>query len=159
MFLEVSDETGVIDVSVPNELYEEKRNEFKENKVVMIKGTISADDYRRENLEDVGIKVRATDIMSIDSSRALVTSYIRLILPMNSLKTLANGSFKQFEELNSPNGVDVMLEFKDIEKNLSTEIKVDSFRISLEDSTFEKLNKLIGEGNYTLFKNGSVLRF
>jgi hypothetical protein len=89
--------------------------------------------------------------MSIDSSRALVTSYIRLILPMNSLKTLANGSFKQFEELNSPNGVDVMLEFKDIEKNLSTEIKVDSFRISLEDSTFEKLNKLIGEGNYTLF--------
>jgi hypothetical protein len=44
-----------------------------------------------------------------------------------------------------------MLEFKDIEKNLSTEIKVDSFRISLEDSTFEKLNKLIGEGNYTLF--------
>ena len=151
VFLEVSDETGVIDVSVPNELYEEKRNEFKENKVVMIKGTVSADDYRRENLEDVGIKVRATDIMSIDSSRALVTSYIRLILPMNSLKTLANGSFKQFEELNSPNGVDVMLEFKDTEKNLSTEIKVDSFRISLEDSTFEKLNKLIGEGNYTLF--------
>ena len=74
MFFEVSDETGVIDVSVPNELYEEKRNEFKENKVVMIKGTVSADDYRRENLEDVGIKVRATDIMSIDSSRALVTS-------------------------------------------------------------------------------------
>ena len=137
VFLEVSDETGVIDVSVPNELYEEKRNEFKENKVVMIKGTVSADDYRRENLEDVGIKVRATDIMSIDSSRALVTSYIRLILPMSSL--------------NSPNGVDVMLEFKDTEKNLSTEIKVDSFRISLEDSTFEKLNKLIGEGNYTLF--------
>ena len=96
----------MIDVSVPNELYEEKRNEFKENKVVMIKGTISADDYRRENLEDVGIKVRATDIMSIDSSRALVTSYIRLIF-MNSLKTLANSSFKQFEELNSPNGVDV----------------------------------------------------
>ena len=99
----------MIDVSVPNELYEEKRNEFKENKVVMIKGTVSADDYRRENLEDVGIKVRATDIMSIDSSRALVTSYIRLILPMSSIKTLANGSFKQFEELNSPNGVDVML--------------------------------------------------
>ena len=151
VFLEVSDETGVIDVSVPNDLHEEKRNQFKENKVVMIKGIISADDYRRENLEDVGIKVRATDIMSIDSSRASVTSYIKLTLPIKSLKNLANGSFKQFEELNSPDGVDVIFQFKDPEKNLSTEIKVDSFKISLEDSTFEKLNELIGEENYTLF--------
>ncbi|GIR03250.1 MAG: hypothetical protein CM15mP12_7810 [Gammaproteobacteria bacterium] len=33
-----------------NELFKKKKNEFKENKVVMIKGTVSADDYRKKTL-------------------------------------------------------------------------------------------------------------
>tara|TARA_A100001015_G_C14749070_1_gene616762 strand:- start:70 stop:837 length:768 start_codon:yes stop_codon:yes gene_type:complete len=151
VFLEVSDETGVIDVSVPNELYEEKKPLFKENTIAMIKGTISADDYRRENLEDVGIKVRAADIFPIDTARNFVTSQIKISVPISKIEALANGKFSEFEELNSPDGIDVTLEFRDYAKNLSTEIKVDSFRISLEDSTFEKLDKLFGEENYTLF--------
>ena len=151
IFLEVSDETGVIDVSVPNELYEEKKPLFKENTIAMIKGTISADDYRRENLEDVGIKVRAADIFPIDTARNFVTSQIKISVPISKIEALANGKFNEFEELNSPDGIDVTLEFRDSAKNLSTEIKVDSFRISLEDSTFEKLDKLFGEENYTLF--------
>ena len=42
------------------------------------------------------------------------------------------------------------LNFEDNDLNLSSKIKVDSFKISLEDSTFEKLDKLFGEENYTL---------
>ena len=72
-------------------------------------------------------------------------------MPISKIEALANGKFSEFEELNSPDGIDVTLEFRDYAKNLSTEIKVDSFRISLEDSTFEKLDKLFGEENYTLF--------
>jgi hypothetical protein len=39
---------------------------------------------------------------------------------------------------------------KDDSLNISAEIKVDTFRVSLEDNTFEKINEIFGEENYTL---------
>ncbi|RPG44920.1 MAG: DNA polymerase III subunit alpha [Gammaproteobacteria bacterium TMED112] len=151
IFLEVSDETGLIDVSVPVELYDEKKPLFKENSVVMIKGTVVADDFRKGNLEDVGIKIRATDIVPIEIARKTVTSRIRLDVSRKKLKELGNGQFDKLKSLNDPNGIDVVLNLKDDELNISSLLKVDTFKISLEDSTFEKINELFGEENYQLF--------
>ena len=151
IFLEVSDETGLIDVSVPLELHDLKKPLFKENSLVVIKGTVAADDYRRENLEDVGIKLRATDIYPIDIARSVVNSEIRLSLTREKMKTLGNGKFEELESLSSPEGVGVVLELKDEKLNISSEIRVDSMKISLEDSTFAKLDELIGEENYQIF--------
>ena len=151
IFLEVSDETGLIDVSVPLELHDLKKPLFKENSLVVIKGTVAADDYRRENLEDVGIKLRATDIYPIDIARSVVNSEIRLILTREKMQSLGNGKFKELESLSSPEGVGVVLELKDEKLNISSEIRVDSMKISLEDSTFAKLDELIGEENYQIF--------
>ncbi|MDA0344414.1 MAG: DNA polymerase III subunit alpha [Proteobacteria bacterium] len=151
IFLEVSDETGLIDVSVPLELHDLKKPLFKENSLVVIKGTVAADDYRRENLEDVGIKLRATDIYPIDVARSVVNSEIRLSLSREKMQTLGNGKFEELESLSSPEGVGVVLELKDEKLNISSEIRVDSMKISLEDSTFAKLDELIGEENYQIF--------
>jgi len=151
VFLEISDETGIIDVSVPIELHDEKKPLFKENSVVMIKGTVVADDYRRGNFEDVGIKIRATDVMPIELARSTVTSKIRLDVSREQLKELGNGKFHELKALNDPNGIDVVLNLKDDELNISSELKVDTFKVSLEDSTFEKINEIFGEENYKLF--------
>lgn len=151
IFLEVSDETGLIDVSVPLELHDLKKPLFKENSLVVIKGTVAADDYRRENLEDVGIKLRATDIYPIDIARSVVNSEIRLSLTREKMQTLGNGKFEELESLSSPEGVGVVLELKDEKLNISSEIRVDTMKISLEDSTFAKLDELIGEENYQIF--------
>ena len=151
IFLEVSDETGLIDVSVPLELHDLKKPLFKENSLVVIKGTVAADDYRRENLEDVGIKLRATDIYPIDIARSVVNSEIRLSLTREKMQSLGNGKFEELESLSSPEGVGVVLELKDEKLNISSEIRVDSMKISLEDSTFAKLDELIGEENYQIF--------
>ena len=151
IFLEVSDETGLIDVSVPLELHDLKKPLFKENSLVVIKGTVAADDYRRENLEDVGIKLRATDIYPIDIARSVVNSEIRLSLTREKMQTLGNGKFEELESLSSPEGVGVVLELKDEKLNISSEIRVDSMKISLEDNTFAKLDELIGEENYQIF--------
>ena len=151
IFLEVSDETGLIDVSVPLELHDLKKPLFKENSLVVIKGTVAADDYRRENLEDVGIKLRATDIYPIDIARSVVNSEIRLSLTREKMRTLGNGKFEELESLSSPEGVGVVLELKDEKLNISSEIRVDSMKISLEDNTFAKLDELIGEENYQIF--------
>ena len=151
VFLEISDETGLIDVSVPVELHDEKKPLFKENSVVMIKGTVVADDYRRGNFEDVGIKIRATDVMPIEIARKTVTSKIQLDVSRKQLKELGNGKFDELKSLNDPDGIDVVLNLKDEDLNISSEVKVDTFKISLEDSTFEKINELFGEENYKLF--------
>ena len=151
IFLEVSDETGLIDVSVPLEFHDLKKPLFKENSLVVIKGTVAADDYRRENLEDVGIKLRATDIYPIDIARSVVNSEIRLSLTREKMQSLGNGKFEELESLSSPEGVGVVLELKDEKLNISSEIRVDSMKISLEDSTFAKLDELIGEENYQIF--------
>ena len=137
VFLEISDETGLIDVSVPVELHDEKKPLFKENSVVMIKGTVVADDYRRGNFEDVGIKIRATDVMPIEIARKTVTSKIQLDVSRKQLKELGNGKFDELKSLNDPDGIDVVLNLKDEDLNISSEVKVDTFKISLEDSTFE----------------------
>ena len=118
---------------------------------MVIKGTVAADDYRRENLEDVGIKLRATDIYPIDIARSVVNSEIRLSLTREKLHALGNGKFEELENLSSPEGVSVVLELKDEKLNISSEIRVDSMKISLEDSTFAKLDELIGEENYQIF--------
>ena len=151
VFLEISDETGLIDVSVPVELHDEKKPLFKENSVVMIKGTVVADDYRRGNFEDVGIKIRATDVMPIEIARKTVTTKIQLDVSRKQLKELGNGKFDELKSLNDPDGIDVVLNLKDEDLNISSEVKVDTFKISLEDSTFEKINELFGEENYKLF--------
>ena len=44
-----------------------------------------------------------------------------------------------------------MLNLKDDDLNISSEVKVDTFKISLEDSTFEKINELFGDESYKLF--------
>ena len=151
VFLEISDETGLIDVSVPVELHDEKKPLFKENSVVMIKGTVVTDDYRRGNFEDVGIKIRATDVMPIEVARKTVTSKIRLDVSRKQLKELGNGKFEELKSLNDPDGIDVVLNLKDDDLNISSEVKVDTFKISLEDSTFEKINELFGDESYKLF--------
>ena len=151
VFLEVSDETGVIDVSVPIELHDMKKPLFKENSVVMLKGTVITDDYRKQNLEDAGMKIRATDIIPIDIARNLVTSKIKIDVPRSKLKQLGNGKFEEIKSLHDPDGLEVTLNLLDEDLNLSSEIVVDSFKISLEDSTFEKINEIFGEDNYTLF--------
>jgi DNA polymerase III alpha subunit len=151
VFLEVSDETGIIDVSVPIELHDEKKPLFKENGVVMIKGTVVADDFRKGNFEDVGIKIRATDVMPIELARSTVTSSIRLDVSRTQLKELGNGKFEELKALNDPNGINVVFYLKDDNLNISSEVKVDSFKVSLEDSTFEKINEIFGEENYKLF--------
>lgn len=151
VFLEISDETGTIDVSVPIELHDEKKPLFKENGVVMIKGTVVADDYRRGNYEDVGIKIRATDVIPIELARSTLTSKIRLDVSRKQLKELGNGKFQELKALNDPDGIDVVLNLKDDDLNISSELKVDTFKVSLEDSTFEKINEIFGEENYKLF--------
>ena len=151
VFLEISDETGIIDVSVPIELHDEKKPLFKENGVVMIKGTVVADDYRKGNYEDVGIKIRATDVIPIELARSTLTSKIRLDVSRNQLKELGNGKFQELKALNDPDGVEVVLNLKDDDLNISSELKVDTFKVSLEDSTFEKINEIFGEENYKLF--------
>ena len=151
VFLEISDETGIIDVSVPIELHDEKKPLFKENGVVMIKGTVVADDYRRGNYEDVGIKVRATDVMPIELARNILTSKIRFDVSRKQLKDLGNGKFEELKALNDPDGIDVILNLKDDDLNISSELKVDTLKVSLEDSTFEKINEIFGEENYKLF--------
>ena len=151
VFLEVSDETGIIDVSVPIELHDEKKPLFKENGVVMIKGTVVADDFRKGNFEDVGIKIRATDVMPIELARSTVTSSIRLDVSRTQLKELGNGKFEELKALNDPNGINVVFYLKDDDLNISSEVKVDSFKVTLEDSTFEKINEIFGEENYKLF--------
>ena len=151
VFLEISDETGLIDVSVPVELHDEKKPLFKENSVVMIKGTVVTDDYRRGNFEDVGIKIRATDVMPIEVARKTVTTRIRLDVSRKQLKELGNGKFEELKSLNDPDGIDVVLNLKDDDLNISSEVKVDTFKISLEDSTFEKINELFGDESYKLF--------
>ena len=151
VFLEISDETGTIDVSVPIELHDEKKPLFKENGVVMIKGTVVADDYRRGNYEDVGIKIRATDVIPIELARSTLTSKIRLDVTRKQLKELGNGKFQELKALNDPDGIDVVLNLKDDDLNISSELKVDTFKVSLEDSTFEKINEIFGEENYKLF--------
>ena len=150
IFLEVSDETGVIDVSVPIELYDLKKSLFKENSLVMLKGNIIADDYRKGNLDDAGIKIRLTDILPIDIARSVVTSKIKINVPRSELKQLGNGKFEEIKNLNDPDGMEVILNLLDESLNISSEIKVDSFKISLEDSTFEKIDEIFGEDNYTL---------
>ena len=150
IFLEVSDETGVIDVSVPIELYDMKKALFKENSVIMLKGSIITDDYRKGNLDDAGIKIRASDIFPIDIARSLVTSKIKINVPRSELKQFGNGKFQEIKSLNDPDGMEVVLNLLDEELNISSEIKVDTFKISLEDSTFEKIDEIFGEDNYTL---------
>ena len=150
VFLEVSDETGIIDVSVPLELYDAKKSLFKENSLAMIKGNIVADDYRKDNVDNVGIKIRASDISPIDVARSQTSSKITLNIDRSQLKAVENGVIEELLKLNANNGVEVYLNFEDNDLNLSSELKVDSFKISLEDSTFEKLDKLFGEENYTL---------
>ena len=59
VFLEVSDETGIIDVSVPLEVFDEKKQLIKENALVMLKGTVVTDDYRKGNYEEVGVKIKS----------------------------------------------------------------------------------------------------
>ena len=59
--------------------------------------------------------------------------------------------YEELESLSSPEGVGVVLELKDEKLNISSEIRVDSMKISLEDSTFAKLDELIGEENYQIF--------
>jgi DNA polymerase-3 subunit alpha len=150
VFLEVSDETGIIDVSVPLEVFDEKKQLIKENALVMLKGTVVTDDYRKGNYEEVGVKIRATDLLPIDQGKKLVTSKIMLDIPRDKIKELGNGKFKEIKELNDPEGVEVVLNMKDDSLNISAEIKVDTFRVSLEDNTFEKINEIFGEENYTL---------
>jgi len=151
IFLEVSDETGVIDVSVPVELYDAKKEFFKENSVVMLKGNIITDDYRKGNLDDAGIKIRASDILPMDAARTIVTSKIKINIPRSELKQLGNGKFQEFKSLNDPDGMEVVLNLLDEELNISSELKVDTFKISLDDSTFEKIDEIFGEDNYILF--------
>ena len=150
VFLEVSDETGIIDVSVPLELYDAKKPLFKENSLAMIKGNVVADDYRKDNVDNVGIKIRASDISPIDVARSQTSSKITLNIDRSQLKAVENGVIEELLKLNANNGVEVYLNFEDNDLNLSSELKVDSFKISLEDNTFEKLDKLFGEENYTL---------
>ena len=68
-----------------------------------------------------------------------------------NMKKIGNGQFPELKELESDKGVDVFIRISDEELNLSSEFKVDNFKISLEDSTFEKLNKLFGEEKYKLY--------
>ena len=89
--------------------------------------------------------------MPIEIARKTVTSRIRLDVSRKQLKELGNGKFKALQSLNDPDGVDVTLNFTDEDLNISSEVKVDTFKISLEDSTFEKINDLFGEENYKLF--------
>ena len=99
VFLEVSDETGIIDVSVPLEVFDEKKQLIKENALVMLKGTVVTDDYRKGNYEEVGVKIRATDLMPIDQGKKLVTSKIMLDIPRDKIKELGNGKFKEIRNL------------------------------------------------------------
>ena len=117
----------------------------------MIKGTVVADDYRRGNFEDVGIKIRATDVIPIEIARKTLTSKIQLDVSRKHLKELGNGKFEELKSLNDPDGIDVVLNLKDDDLNISSEVKVDTFKISLEDSTFEKINELFGDESYKLF--------
>ena len=71
----------------------------------MIKGTVVADDFRKGNFEDVGIKIRATDVMPIELARSTVTSSIRLDVSRTQLKELGNGKFEELKALNDPNGI------------------------------------------------------
>ena len=84
-------------------------------------------------------------------SRNLVTSKIQLNVPRKKLKELGNGKFKELKSLNDPDGLEVILNLMDDELNISSEVKVDTFKISLEDSTFDKINEIFGEENYKLF--------
>ena len=147
IWLEVSDETGNLDVSIPRELHDNKKELFKENSIVMLKGKFSHDDFR----EDARIRMRATDIMSIEDSRNHLTTKLCLEIDRANMKKIGNGQFPELKELESDKGVDVFIRISDEELNLSSEFKVDNFKISLEDSTFEKLNKLFGEEKYKLY--------
>ena len=151
VFLEISDETGTINVSVPTELHDEKKPLFKENIVVMIKGIVTTDSYKRGNYEDAGLKIKATDVMPIELARNTLTTKIRLDVTRKQLKELGNGKFQELKALNDPDGVDVVLNLRDDDLNISGELKVDTFKVSLEDSTFEKINEIFGEENYKLF--------
>ena len=113
----------------------------------MLKGKFSHDDFR----EDARIRMRATDIMSIEDSRNHLTTKLCLEIDRANMKKIGNGQFPELKELESDKGVDVFIRISDEELNLSSEFKVDNFKISLEDSTFEKLNKLFGEEKYKLY--------
>ena len=89
--------------------------------------------------------------MPIEIARKTVTSRIRLDVSRKKLKELGNGQFDELKSLNDPNGIDVVLNLKDDELNISSLLKVDTFKISLEDSTFEKINELFGDESYKLF--------
>mgnify|MGYP005732332111 FL=1 len=89
--------------------------------------------------------------MPIELARNLVTSKIQLNVPRKKLKELGNGKFKELKSLNDPDGLEVILNLMDDELNISSEVKVDTFKISLEDSTFDKINEIFGEENYKLF--------
>ena len=117
----------------------------------MIKGTVMANDFRKGNFEDAGIKIKATDIMPVEHARSMMTSKIRLDISRNKLKELGNGNFGALKSLYDPNGIDVVLYLKDDDLNISSEVEVDTFKISLEDSTFERMNEIFGEENYKLF--------
>ena len=117
----------------------------------MIKGTSVADNYRSGNFEDVGIKITATDVIPIEIARKTETSKIQLDVSRKHLKELGNGKFEELKSLNDPDGIDVVLNLKDDDLNISSEVKVDTFKISLEDSTFEKINELFGDESYKLF--------
>jgi DNA polymerase-3 subunit alpha len=129
LFLQVDDGTGMLEVSVFNELYETEKNKIVTDEVLVIEGKVSYDDFSGGN------RVVADKLMTLAEVRGRFAKFLQLNL---ALKTPADIEVLRGLLAKFPGSTPVRLGYQNTSA-LCELVLGDQWRVALEDSLIDAL--------------------
>ena len=139
-FLTLDDKTGRVEVSVFADMYENNRDLLYKDAVIMVKGSASIDDFTD------GMKMRATEVLSLEQARVKLVKKLKLNLDQ---QTLAPDFAKELASILAPfkgydgQGCPVVVEYCRTEASAEV-IFGDEWRIQPSDDLIQDLRNRYG---------------
>ncbi|MEO6958629.1 MAG: DNA polymerase III subunit alpha [Burkholderiaceae bacterium] len=139
LYVALDDGSARIEVAVFNELYEQHRNRLKEDRLIIIHGKISNDDYSG------GLRISAESLFDLQLAREARAQSLRITLNGNAdatqLRRLLN-PFRSEPENGAPGvRVEILLRRGDFQCALRLG---EGWRVRMMDTLFEQLNAWAG---------------
>jgi DNA polymerase-3 subunit alpha len=139
-FLTVDDRSGRLDVSLFGEVYDANRDWIAPDKVVLMEGEVSHDDYSGM------LKMRVKSITPIEAVRVAYAQAIDLILDGRHLKEDYQTMLQQSFQQTSSQGCPVVIHYRNQNARVSLSVAQEQ-RLVPSDETLETLKTLWGERN------------
>ena len=138
-FIAIDDATGVQEIAVFSDLYQEQRELLATDNTIVVAGELSKDEYSG------GLRMRATSITSIDALRNKHAKYLKIIF---SNKQNANKLISELQKILRDHQGDIMVCIEYNKEQNSALLQLgDAWRVTISDLLLQQLQVLQPENS------------